>query len=471
MDDKNNQAVVSIESHKINSVSKTEVDSARSCLSILSWDMQAQQIAGLCGLSSSSAILEEDAKPLPGSHADNLGHKTVRSLIESSAEKNGLGMSWDEFRPKLTARAYRDKFAIQENDYLEINSLIEDVKTELGRMPYDAAELHATIQKMLVSKIEQIKSEAEVNLKSLQEKQHNLIKENTRLSEESRSHQARMDSVAEESARKIQDAYREAAKKIEENEQQAEAKREELKKQLEIESQESMKKLRAEMAEKMQRAEADILRVQNELNQVNAQIASGDLIKKEKIETLTADLERAVSQELIAQRTAEDLRSTIASLESRIEQMTTERSEFEAKLDDASAHIQELEGQLHGAMESRLNGPEFAIYQERLAHMREKNTQLSADLDAKTMLLEKAESERDQAKGRYQELHREGKAFVDNLQGQIQHYKSDIVSLNKRVESLNARLTAYQYESKSLKRALTVMSVMILVAGSSLFIF
>lgn len=471
MDDKNNQAVVSITSHKINSVSKTEIESARSCLSILSWDTQAQQISALCGLSLSPAILDEGASPLAGSHADNLGHKTVRSLVESPHDKDGLGLVWDEFKAKLAARVYRDKFAIQESDFIEINNLVEDVNGELGRMAHDAAEFHGTKHKMLMARITQVQIDAEANQKSLQETQHNLIKENTRLTEENRENQARMESVIEESAKKIQDAYREAAKKIEENEQLVESQKQELKRQLELDSENQIKLVKSEMEEKIQKSEAEMLRVQSELSSVKAQIAAGDLVKKEAISALSEDLEKAIDQELMAKRAADELRSNIVTLESHIKKVTDEKGQVENKLAETNKHIQGLEDQLRDSMETRLNSPEFAIFQERIAHMREKNTVLSAEVDAKTLLLEKAEKERNQAKGRYQELHREGVSFVETLKDEIKAQKSSATEFQHQLESVSMSLTAYQYENKSLKRALLVMSALVIVIGGSFLMF
>lgn len=471
MDDKNNQAVVSMASHKTNSLSKTEVESARSCISILSWDMQTQQIFALCGLSVSTAILEDGAEPLLGSHAANLGHKTVRELIESSEDSNGLGLSWDEFKPKLSARVFRDKFAIQESDYVEINNLVEDVSSELGRMAHDAAEFHGTKNRILMSKIEQIRIDSEANQKSLQETQRNLIKENTRLTEENRNNKEKLGSLSEESAKKIQDAYREAAKKIEENEQLVESQKQEMRRKIEQETEEQMDRAKGEMAAKIQKTEAQMLRVQSELSAIQSQIESGELVKKERVGTLMADLEKAVSQELMAKRSADDLRSNIATMESRIKKITAEKGQVEAKLSETSKHIQGLEDQLRDSLETRLNGPEFAIFQERLAHMRESNTLLSAEVDAKSLLLEKAETERNQATGRYQELHREGKSYTESLKADISNQREAISAFKEQIKNISYDLTAYQYENKSLKRALGVMSVMVLVIAASFMTF
>lgn len=477
MDDKNNQAVISLTSHKTNNVSKAEVESARNCLSILSWDMQVQQVAGLCGLSVTQSILEGDAAPIPGSHADNLGHKSLRQLVESSSDTNGLGVKWEDFEEKLTARVYRDRFAIQESDFTEINKLVNDVKSELGRMPHDASEFHGTKQKVLLEKIESIKSDFEANNKSMQETQRQLMKQNTQLSEETQKMKLRMDEALNESAMKIQEAYREAARKIEESELLAETQKAALQQELENQSKQKIAQAEKEYKDKLKESEQALASVQSDLSALENKIASGELVNRETISVLKADLERAVSEELKAKRLSDELRGTISSLEKTIDQMNDATIQEINKHNETRKHIEELESQLRESVENRLKGSEYAIYQERLVQMREKNTALSAEIESKNMLLEKAEAQRNELNGRYEEYRSEGSKYTQKLQLEISEnrekigkYKKQIAGLVSNRDQLTLESNAFREENRSLKRTVMIMIGLIMVVGMTILL-
>lgn len=469
MSDKSTPAVLQMSSHKTNSQSRTEIESARSCLSMLSWEMQVQQVVALCGLNLTRALLDGEAQTMSGSHASNMGHTTIKSLVESKASNSGLELSWKEFHPKLTARIYRDMFALSEKNAEEINLQVEDVKSEIGRMPHDASEFHDAKQKMLLKKIERIENEHRQSATSLREKQRELIAEVNRLTEENKHTSLKTAEVMKESASKIQEAYRDAARKIEESESLIESKKDEIRKELEKEHQHKLSELNMEKQKKIDSLLASEETLKKDLHKIQMQITAGDLVGKDAIEGLKEELRQSRDEATRLRGLDEESKQRLMEARTQVDDVVNSKNQLMARLSEAEAQNEELEVRLKETMEGRMNGSEFAIYQERISHMREKAADLTNQVGAMSLLLSKAEKERDEARGRYQELKSDGQAYVGRLQEEIAEYRGKYANvkleMGEKLKAMGIKVKKSEAMTSSLNRAVIALSLVIVVGG------
>src|SRR5690606_22624500 len=152
---------------------KIDLNSIIRSLSILSWDLQVQQVITFADLAVNDSLLNETVALNPSSKPHELGHENLREFVTRSQEENGLGLKWDDFYPKMSSLVYRNHYAMHQRDHQEINALVEDATKILGHRPIDVAEYHAAKERALQLQIQTLQRDMGNRISDLQDKQAN----------------------------------------------------------------------------------------------------------------------------------------------------------------------------------------------------------------------------------------------------------------------------------------------------------
>lgn len=421
MENSNLSAVSSLNDKREETQALIELDGASRVLSIPSfaWDLTVQQVLRVAGLTANEYLLNENVAPTAGSPAHVLGHQTLRSLVEGSQKDNGLQQDWVDFRAKMTALVYRQKYSITENDYQEINALFEDASEILGRSPIDSAEFHGAKQKALAERVEQLVADKSRMQSDFERTTQNLKQD--LLKKTSEVEQVRSDAqrVSAEAAQSIQDMHRETARLQETSEANANARIEEARKTAVLETQRKLTELRDSLQGQISAAEGQRLVAEGELADLRARINAGEYVAKSELEALTEKLSAirmsevgmrndllAVNQQLTDERLiSAGLREELA----RASQARVQERE----------HIESLEGRLATIINDRTQSAEFAVMHERLTLSKDENAALSAELVSQKGASQKLERKFHDVLGAYKELRKSGRQYCDSLKGQI----------------------------------------------------
>lgn len=436
MDKSNNNAIVhSFTDRKNAGQARIELDSARRCQSMSSfaWDLTVQQVLRLAGLPISDALLAEDLVPSTGSLANQLGHETLQSLVSKSEAEDGMGQDWSDFRERLTAVVYKQKYQITENEYREINNQVEDATQILGRAPMDGSEFHGAKQKALVEKIANVERESQFRISDLTDKNSALMRDMGRKQQELETSRQETQRLSQEAAQKITDMRRETAASMERTERMAE---ERVSREVERMTQEKLQALaqqREEISGAVREAESKRLVVEDELRTLQRKIDAGEYVPASVLENLNARLDASGLVEV-------ELRNQLLSFN---EQLTTEqhtthalRQEIEAlrfAASDDKQQIQTLEKRLSDVIEDRLGSTEFAVLQERLQMSRSENAQLTATIGQLQHENAKLERGISQFRGAHQTLKLEGRQYCNNLKEQLTQANQNNQNLVRQV--------------------------------------
>lgn len=419
MDNSNNTAVVhSFTEKRKTTQAHVDLDGARRLLSMptFSWSMAVQQILMVAGLDVSEALLVDEPPATLTSSAYQLGHKNLKSLITSAESEDGLGMSWDEFREKLTAAVYKKKYQISENDFREINALVSDATDILGRAPIDIGEFHATKEKALTERINTMSREHDARVRDLTERQQVLVRDLTKRQQELDGVRSDNERLSQEVVQRINEMRRETAESQDRIERQADLRVaqeiERIGRERDVALQQQREEISAEVHQITELRNA----AENALSDIKAQIASGVYVEASVVRGLEDRLHKVNLAEV-------ELNNQLLSLNEQLIKEQQESLALRNKLESLTLategdkeQIRALEQRLRDIIEERLDGStEFMILQERLSISRTERAvleQSNVQLQDTNLMLERKLSE---VRGAHENLKVQGREYCNHL--------------------------------------------------------
>lgn len=386
-------SVVAMKAKKANSQAKIELDGVKRSLSILPWDLQVQHVLSFCGLSVSESVLAESVALPSASAAALLEHTTLKELVTRSEDQDGLARDWEEFSAKMTALIYRNKYAIPEREYKEINALVEDASLILGHMPVDIVEFHSAKQQALQSQIQAIENESQTRIEALQEKHSALIRSLSTANEELKSQQEANRKAAQEATDRIEQLRREMANEKQAIEKSANEKIQEETLRLSKEYEEKIARQQSEMNAQLRDAANSRLQIENRLSALQSRVDSGELIPVEQLKEAQQGL-------MAAQQSAEALRNQLLDMNTALtesqkltQSLQDENQELGETIAVLNSQINDMEGRVRSIVEDRLGSSEFAVLQERLAQVRAQKVETEERLAEATKANEKQQTQ------------------------------------------------------------------------------
>lgn len=435
-----NPAVVSMVSHKINAQARIELDGVCRSLSMLSWDLQVQQVLVFAGLPVSENLLLESV-PLSGSsNATQLGHATLKDLVTASRENHGLALDWDDFQNKVTALVNRQKYAIQERDFSEINALVDDASTILGRKPVDVAEFHSAKQKALEDQVASIQRESQMRTAALQEKNTDLVRSLTDTKSEVAKLHDQNKSLMQESADRIASMTREMAvnQEIFERKAQDTIKQEALR--LKAEHEAILAQSESEFNGKVAQAEALRLEADRRYADIQNRIERGDLVSASQIEEVNALLEQARNSETQLRNQLLEMNGALTDAHKKVQILTDEKSEANTRIETLNIHIGQLENRLSDIMEEKMGSSEFAVMQERLSMARNEIATLESQVQDMTRTSATQSRQFSELRGRFQEMRQVGGDHLKALHSQLKDNQERLVAVTSSYTQMRAAL-------------------------------
>ncbi len=429
-----NTPVVSLTSHKMNSQARIELDGVRRTLSMLPWDLQTQQVLSFAGLTASESVLVDNAQLAPNSHAQQLGHATLQELASKPEAEDGLGLDWNDFSAKLTALVNRQKFAIQERDFKEINALVDDATTILGRKPVDVGEFHSAKQRALQDQLVQVQREANVRVQDLQDKNVTLMRSLTEAQTEIAGLHESSKLMMQDAADRISNMTREMAmnQEIFERRTQERVQEEVARKEQELQAQ--LERKQSEMALAVRDADNKRMQAESRVTEIQLRIDRGELVPAELVAEAQRRLEEARSAETALRNQLLDLNSALTEAQKIIQGLRDTNAELVIQVDQLTQHTGHLEARIRDIIEDKLGSSEFAVLQERLSIKGEEKVRLEGELEALRASHVKQDRALNELRGRFQQMRQVGREHFKMLNDKLSAAHERNLSLS---QSLN----------------------------------
>ncbi len=448
------QPVVSLNAHRANSLSRVEVEASRHCIPMLSWDLQVQQVIALCGLSISEALLADLVLPAASSHAAQLGHKSVESLVSKPESQDGLALDWADFKNKIKGLVYKQKYSINESNYQEIIDQVADSIQIIGRMPVDASEFHGAKEKALTESIAQIRKDLQSRIDSLQESQKDLLRDiNREKSENNELKQART-ALMQESASKIQAMTRELAVKLEASEKDSLERIKIESSRIESEFNNRLEEAKKDLKVNLDLAEASRKEAELSLNALNSRIDSGELIEVGLFNEQMVKLEAARQSESSLRSQLLDINDQLEKSKLRVEQQEAENAAHLDTIEKMGAQIKVFEQKILEVVEDKVGTTEFAVLHERLEMRRQEIDSLSSQLAVAMVERDKYKISNVELRGKFQQMKQMGSEHFRRLSDQLQ--------------DLNGKYASVKSENGQMKTMMIIVSTVAVLAGLSL---
>lgn len=419
MDNSKNSAVVhSLTDKRMTTQAHVELDGARRLLSMptFSWNLAVQHILGMAGLDVSEALLVDEPPTAITSSAYQLGHTSVKSLIATPAEQDGMGLDWGEFREKLTAAVYKKKYQISDNDFREVNALVEDATAILGRAPIDVGEFHSTKERALSEKISNLTREHDSRVRAMADKQQSLTRELAQRQQELDTARSDQERLSQEVLQRINDMRRETAESQERIERQADLRISQETERVSRERDVALGQLREQISGQVAEANNQRALAESELKSIQDQIANGVYVPSSVVKALEEKLTKSNMAEV-------ELHNQLLALNAHLVQEQQDslslRNQLETLLTSTSGdkeQIRVLEQRLRDVVDERLNGStEFMLLQERLNMSRSEITALIQTNDSLKATNLKLERDYSEVSGAYTNLKAQGKEYCEHL--------------------------------------------------------
>ncbi|WOF82213.1 hypothetical protein P5704_025840 (plasmid) [Pseudomonas sp. FeN3W] len=417
--DTQSNSVVSLTSHKINSQAKIELDGVRRSLSMLSWDLQTQQVLSFAGLPVSESVLAEDVSIAMSSNAAQVGHTTLKELVSRGESEFGLGLEWKDFSTKLLALVNRQKYSIQERDYKEINALVEDATFILGRKPVDVAEFHGAKQRALQDQVASVQREAQMRTQDLQDKNTGLMRSLTDAQAEIAGLHDQNKQLMTESAERIASMTREMAMNQEIFERKASERVRDEANRLKAEFDQNLAQRESDMSMRIREADNKRMLAENRFNEIQIRIDRGELISSEQLRDMEARLEEARMAEVALRNQLLEMNSALTDAQKIAQAMREENGELRQQIESLNNHVGNLELRMRDIIEDKLGSSEFAVLQERLTMVRNEKTQLEQSHAQLSMLSDKQSRALHEMRGRFQQMRQVGREHLRSLHADL----------------------------------------------------
>ena len=442
MDNSNSAAISSLNDKREHTQALIELDGASRLLGInsLAWDLPLKHVLSMAGLAANEYLLKESVATGAGSAAEILGHKTLRSLVESSKKDHGLEQDWADFQAKMTALVYQQKFNVTESDYQEINALFDDATQILGRAPLDSAEFHGAKQRALTERVDELLADKQRLVAEHDRKTSTLQQDLTRKAGEAEQARGEVQRISADAARSIQEMRRDTARLQEETEVRADARVEEARKIASQETQRKLTELRDSLQASISEAESQRRAAESELGDLRSRIASGEYVSKAVLEEVNDKLGQLRMSEV-------GMRNDLLAVN---EQLTSERMisanlrEEVSKLNEARSQdrdqIETLEARLSNIIEDRTQTTEFAILHERLTNNRDEISGLKGQISTEQARTKKLEGGLNDVRGAYKQLRISGRQYCDSLKSQISTLQTEKDAVSRDLSQIKVVL-------------------------------
>jgi hypothetical protein len=403
---------------------------------MLSWDLQVQQALALCGLSVSEVVLNDDVALPASSHAAQLGHTSLQSLVTKAEVEDGLGMEWADFRAKMHALVFRSKFSIEESNFAEINAMVADVSKIVGRMPATAAEFHNAKQSVLETTIKNLQRENKVRMDDLHDRNKELMQNLNTEKSTVLELRANNKTLMEESQTRIQQMTRELAVKQDGYERDAKASI-----TLEVQKAEAAFKLRLsdaqlDMEAQVKDAQEERREAEMALASLTRRIEAGELIEASKLLELHLKIENAQNVENVLRDQMIKLNDELTQAHKRVELIQEDNKAKQETINSMQSHISMLELRMREQVEDKMGSSEFAVLNERLEMRRldieslqARANQLIEERDAGYKARDTVKQNFDQLRGRFAEMKAHGSEHFKRQADEIGKLRTDMALL------------------------------------------
>lgn len=445
MEDNTQKTVVSINSHRANAQSRIEVEGTQRCIGMLSWDVQVQQALALCGLHISDALLGDNVAPSANSHAKLLGHETIESLVSKPNSEDGLNLNWVDFRAQMSALVYRQKLAIEESNYQEINLLVKDATETLGHSPVNAAEYHRAKETVLKSNIASIQKESKTRIDDLQDRNKDLMRELN--AEKAAATQMRTDRQAlmEETASRIQQMTRELAIKQDGYQREAEHTIAQELKKAEATFNQALAAAKVDMAQQISEVQADMAEAETALAQVTSRIEAGELVEASRLVELNTRVEQAKEAEAALRRQMIGINDLLTQANKRADILEDEKAMLETTIKSMAEQMAMLELRMREQVEDKMSSSEFAVLHERLQVRKEEFeaqgrilAETNTKLENATLKLGEANVSISQLRGRFAQVKQLGSEHFKRMADQLQKVNDQHAELTGKFVSMSS---------------------------------
>lgn len=418
MENQQNTAVVSLSSHKVNAQARIELDGVRRSQSMLSWDLQTQQVLMFSGLSISESLLVNDM-PLPAhSSGAQLGHATLKDLVTRSESEHGLGMDWDDFSVKMMALVNRQKYSIQERDFNEINALVEDATVILGRKPADVGEFHGAKQRALQDQVVNIQREAALRNQSLTEKNADLMRNLTDTKAEISTLHEQNKALMQDGAERIASMTREMALNQEIFEQKSNERVTAEARRIQTEFDQTLARREAEISMRLREVENLKVMAESRYSDLQSRIDRGELVSSDEIKSAHRQLEESRQAESTLRNQLLDINSALTESQKQTQLLREENEEKSGTIVALNKHIEQMDARLRDMMEEKLGSSEFAVLHERLAMLRQDKAAIEEELRQVSLQNVKLGRQQNELRGRFQEMRKVGGDHLKALHAQ-----------------------------------------------------
>jgi predicted nucleic acid-binding Zn-ribbon protein len=393
---------------------------------MLSWDLQVQQALKVCSLSVSEALLGEEMILPASSHAAQLGHTTLHSLVTKPEVEDGLSLDWEDFKAKMHAAVYLSKYSIEDSDFVEINKMVKDVSQIIGRLPATAAEFHNAKQSVLQGIINNLHREHKLRMDDVQDRNKDLMRElNTEKATvvELRTNNKKL---MEDSQSRIQQMNREMAVKQDAYERDAKATIAVEVEKAEAAFKQSLGEAQAEMQVQIKEAMEERRDAEMALADLSRRIESGELVEATRLLELNLKIENAQNIESTLRDQMMKLNDELTQANKRVELSQEESKNRQETIDSMQMQVAMLEQRLREQLEDKLGSSEFAVLNERLEMRKQEIEALNARIQRLTQERDAGIKQRDQYKdnftqlrGRFAEMKSQGSEYVRVINGEL----------------------------------------------------
>jgi hypothetical protein len=400
--------VISLTEHKINTQAKIELDGVRRSLSMLPWDLQTQQVLSFAGMVISEALLADTIPMASSGNAAQLGHASLKDLVTRPENEEGLGLEWADFSAKMSALISRQKYAIQERDFKEINALVDDATLILGHKPVDVGEFHSAKQRALQDQVSTMQREFQIRTQDIQEKNSGLVRSLTEAqSEISGLHQANT-VMMQEAADRISGMTREMALNQEVFEQKANTRVQNEASRLEDEFNQKLARKQSELGIEMRDADNKRMLAESRMTELQLRIDRGELISAESLREAEMRLDESRNAEVTLRNQLLEMNSALTEAQKTIHALRDHNGDLSAEVDQLNKHVGNLEARIRDIIEDKLGSSEFAVLQERLSMIRAERDQIDGDLKTQRGVNEKQSRSLSELRGRFQQMRQVG---------------------------------------------------------------
>lgn len=446
--------VVSLTEHKISTQAKIELDGVRRSLSMLPWDLQTQQVLSFAGLVISESLLAETIPMAPNGNAAQLGHASLKDLVTKPEAEEGLGLEWADFSAKMGALVNRQKYAIQERDFKEINALVDDATTILGHKPVDVGEFHSAKQRALQDQVTTMQREFQIRTQDIQEKNSSLVRSLTEAQTEITGlHQANT-AMMQEAADRISGMTREMALNQEVFEQKANARVQNEATRLEEEFNQKLARKQSELSIEMREADNKRMLAESRLTELQLRIDRGELISAESLREAEQRLDESRNAEVTLRNQLLDMNSALTDAQKVVHALRDQNGELSTQVDQLNQHVTNLEARMRDIIEDKLGSSEFAVLQERLSMIRAERAQIDGELTVQRSVNEKQSRSLSELRGRFQQMRQVGH----------EHFKM----LNDKLSAAHERNLALAQFATHSKIAIGVMLTLTVISTTAM---